>query len=474
MLTLYDTAARQKVPFTSLEPDKVRMYSCGPTIYDYAHIGNFRSFMFADILKRYLRYLGYEVFHVMNLTDVDDRIAERVRDEGIPLREFTDRFAQQFFDDLEILNVTPADRYPRATDHIAEMVELTEKLLDKGIAYNREGSVYYSIAKFPNYGEFARLDTEGMQDGARVDSDDYDKNNVRDFVLWKGWTEKDGDVAWDSPFGRGRPGWHLECSAMSKKYLGEEFDIHTGGIDLVFPHHQNEIAQSEGVSGKPFVRQWMHNAFLNINGTKLSKSLGNHIRVRDIGSAEEICAFRFLVATSHYRTVLNYSDEVINASVSALKRLRRVRATVNDVEDAVPNPDPVWEERIEIARSNFREGMDDDLNCPKAIAAVFGLVHHVEKALGDEGLNPENASAVGKYLEEINGVLGIFYEIEGAGADEDKHEMELSNELQDLFERRLKARSDKDWALADELRDELAAAGVIVQDSQEGSTWQWK
>ena len=471
MLKLYDTATRRQVPFEPINPTQVRMYSCGPTIYDYAHIGNFRSFVFADVLKRYLKYRGFEVLHVMNLTDVDDRIAERVRGEGISLREFTGCFAEGFFADLASLNVDPADHYPRATDHIVEMLDLIQTLLEKGLAYRRDGSVYYSISRFPGYGEFARIDTAGMQDGARVDSDDYDKENVRDFVLWKGWTEKDGDVVWDSPFGRGRPGWHLECSAMSRKYLGEEFDIHTGGVDLVFPHHQNEIAQSEGASGKPFVRLWMHNEFLNINGTKISKSLGNHIRLQDIGSAAEIMGFRYLLATSHYRTLLNFSDAAVRSSMSAQQRLAKIRDRVREISAACRGPgDGLWQDRIAATREGFERGMDDDLNSPRAIAAVFGLIHHVERNLSHGDLKPEDAGAVVSFLDEINHVLGIFYEIPGEGKE---NQMDLPAELKSLFRRRLQARQDREWDLADQLREELRASGVEIRDSREGSTWEW-
>ena len=471
MLTFFDTATRRKVPFEPIDPVQVRIYSCGPTIYDFAHIGNFRSFVFADVLKRYLEYRGFEVLHVMNLTDVDDRIAEQVQREGVSLREFTDRFAEGFFSDLKTLNVLPADYYPRATDHIVEMVDLIRALLDKGLAYRRDGSVYFSISKFPGYGEFARIDTAGMQDGARVDSDDYDKENVRDFVLWKGWTEEDGDVVWDSPFGRGRPGWHLECSAMSRKYLGEEFDIHTGGVDLVFPHHQNEIAQSEGASGKAPVRLWMHNEFLNIDGAKISKSLGNHIRLQDIGSAAEVRGFRYLLATSHYRTLLNFSDAAVRSSMSAQQRLAKTRGRVQELADPGKGPaDSTWQGRIAAAREGFEAGMDDDLNSPRAIAAVFGLVHDVERHLSDGDLKPENAGAILSFLDEINRVLGIFFEIPGEG---DQKRADLPPELEALFRRRLQARETRDWNLADQLRDELGAAGVEVRDSREGSTWEW-
>ena len=474
MLTLFDSATREKTDFDPIDPGKVRIYSCGPTIWDYAHIGNFRSFVFADVLKRYLRYRGFDVHHVMNLTDIDDRIADRVQAEGVSLRGYTERYAKAFFDDLEALNIVPAEEYPRATEHIDDMVELIGILLEKGVAYRRDDSVYFAISKFADYGRFARLDTAGMQDGARVDSDDYDKENARDFVLWKGWAEKDGDIGWDSPFGRGRPGWHLECSAMSKRYLGDQFDIHTGGIDLIFPHHQNEIAQSEAASGRQFVRLWMHNEFLNIDGTKISKSLGNHIRLQDIGTEQEIRGFRFMLVTSHYRTLLNYSDQAIQASVSALHRLRRVRRRLADMSESVPDSGASdrWLEVVGAARTGFVEAMDDDLNSPRAIAAVFGLVNQVEKPLTDGDLTAADASVTHAFLDEVDRVFGIFY-----GSDQEDgrpQPPQLPSELQTLFDRRLDARHKKEWDLADELRNKLEDSGVEVRDGPEGSTWAWK
>ena len=285
MIRFYDTPSRTKRPFEPIEPGRVRLYSCGPTVWDYSHIGNFRCFLFYDVLKRYLRYRGFEVVHVMNLTDIDDRIVERVGDSGGGLEEYVGPYIEAFFRELDDLGIEQADHYPRATDHIPEMVQLVEHLLGRGLAYVRDGSVYFSIASFPAYGEFAHLDIPGLRGGARIDSDRYDKEDVRDFVLWKAWTEPDGDLGWESPWGRGRPGWHLECSCMSMKYLGQTFDIHTGGIDLVFPHHQNEIAQSEGATGEPLSRYWMHNEFINIDGVKLSKSLGNQLLLRDLPGA---------------------------------------------------------------------------------------------------------------------------------------------------------------------------------------------
>ena len=488
MLQVFDTARREKVPFESLESGRVRMYSCGPTVWDFAHIGNFRSFLFADVLKRYLRYLEFEVFHVMNLTDVDDRIASRVRQEGLSLREYTEPYIDAFFADLDSLNVDRADVYARATDHIDEMIDLIGRLEKKGLAYRRDGSVYYSIAQFPAYGDFARLDLSGMRTGVRVDTDRYDKDDVRDFVLWKAWTEEDGEVAWDSPFGRGRPGWHVECSAMSTKYLGDVFDIHTGGIDLVFPHHQNEIAQSEGATGHPIVRQWMHNEFMNIDGQGMSKSLGNNIRLQDIGRAPALIrAFRYMVVTSHYRTILNFTQEALAASRSALERLTRLRERLGELSAGVggesgregeadrlseANTDSELAAEVATAREGFCSAMDDDLNSPRAMASVFGLVNGVEKAMAKGHLASQSAREVGAFLDEVGRVLGIFYPLD-SGA-EDERPPELPDELADLISAREGARSRKAWEAADQLRQELLEKGVVVSDGPEGTEWKWK
>ena len=476
MIKFYDTATREKRAFEPLEAGRVRVYSCGPTVWDYTHLGNFRSFMFADVLKRYLRYRGFEVHHVMNLTDVDDRIAQKVREAGVSLREYTDRYVEAFFRDSEALNMEPADVYPRATDHIGEMVSLVSSLVERGFAYERAGSVYYSISAFSDYGKFAQLDMSGMQDGVRVDTDKYDKDNARDFVLWKAWTEEDGDVVWDSPFGRGRPGWHLECSAMSTKYLGDVFDIHTGGIDLVFPHHQNEIAQSEGAKGKPFVRCWMHNEFMNVGDTEMSKSAGNQLLVKDIGGADEIAAFRYMAVSSHYRTKLTFTTEALEACRSALQRLVRLFGRLLELSEQSPADDTVaevadvdWSERIESARLGFREAMDDDLNTPRALAAIFTLVSSIEKSLPGNGLNTRLARQLVEFFNEVDGVLGILYH----KPDSAVRSRELPDELATLLEAREEARRSRDWAEADRLRDGLAAAGVEVRDTPEGARWAW-
>lgn len=479
MIRFHDTPSRSKRPFEPLEPGKVRLYSCGPTVWDHAHIGNFRCFLFYDVLKRYLRYRGFEVEHVMNLTDIDDRIVERVGASGGGLEEYVTPYIDAFFRELDDLGIEHADRYPRATEHIPEMVQLVEQLLGRGLAYVRDGSVYFSIARFPAYGEFAHLDIPGLQEGARIDSDRYDKEDVRDFVLWKAWTEPDGDLAWESPWGRGRPGWHLECSCMSMKYLGQTFDIHTGGIDLVFPHHQNEIAQSEGATGEPLSRYWMHNGHLNIEGVKLSKSLGNQLLLRDLTelvegrrAAEVVSGFRYFVVTNHYRTTLNFTEEVLEAGIRSRSRLNRLYRRLRSLAGGTaPVPDGRWVEVVAEAREGFVRHMDDDLNASPAMASVFGLVSGVERALSASELTPAEARAVADLIEEVDGALGVLDEAVESGAAQDP---ELPPELARLVRERQEAREAGDWDRADALRGELAAAGVAVTDTPDGPRWTWE
>lgn len=480
MIRFYDTPSRTKRPFEPIEPGRVRLYSCGPTVWDYSHIGNFRCFLFYDVLKRYLRYRGFEVVHVMNLTDIDDRIVERVGDSGGGLEEYVGPYIEAFFRELDDLGIEQADHYPRATDHIPEMVQLVEHLLGRGLAYVRDGSVYFSIASFPAYGEFAHLDIPGLRGGARIDSDRYDKEDVRDFVLWKGWTEPDGDLGWESPWGRGRPGWHLECSCMSMKYLGQTFDIHTGGIDLVFPHHQNEIAQSEGATGEPLSRYWMHNEFINIDGVKLSKSLGNQLLLRDLPGLVERSArsdvvpgFRYLVVTNHYRTTLSFTEEALAAGIRARRRLNRLYGRLRPLaRQAAAEAEGRWVEPVAEAREGFIRHMDDDLNASPAMAAVFALASEAQKALSAGELTPAGARSVAGLIEEVDGVLGLLDKAEESAAASDAPE--LPPELGRLVQERQEARAARDWDRADALRRELAAAGVVVTDTPDGPRWTWE
>tara|TARA_Y100000588_G_scaffold388851_1_gene490073 strand:+ start:1579 stop:2988 length:1410 start_codon:yes stop_codon:yes gene_type:complete len=467
MLRFFNTLTRREEEFESLETGKVRIYTCGPTVWDYSHIGNFRAMVFADVLKRYLRYRGYDVFHVLNITDVEDKILRRIGEDGVGLKELTEEYTNIFFDDLRKLNVEKADVHPRATEHIEEMLMIINSLIDKGLAYERDGSVYYSIKDFADYGYLAHLDMEGMQDGISVDSDEYDKDSVRDFALWKAWVESDGEIYWDSPYGRGRPGWHIECSAMSMKYLGETFDIHTGGIDLVFPHHQNEIAQSEGATGKTFVRYWMHNEFINIDNEKMSKSKGNFYRLQDIAQqAEDFMAYRYLLVSHHYRRKMNYTSENLDWGRTNLRRLYRFKAQLEQID--MPQEGD-WLEQIQAARSGFCQYMDNDLNTPGAMGVIFGLVNEAEKALNAKELGLSAAKALLDFLEEINQALGIFYEL----PEEVQMPTELSADLLALLQERQVARQEKDWARSDQLRDELAAAGIQIKDTADGTEWSW-
>ena len=480
MIRFYDTPSRSKRPFEPLEPGRVRLYSCGPTVWDHAHIGNFRCFLFYDVLKRYLRYRGFQVQHVMNLTDIDDRIVERVGASGGGLEEYVGPYIEAFFRELDDLGIERADHYPRATEHIPEMVQLVEQLLGRGLAYVRDGSVYFSIARFPAYGDFAHLDIPGLREGARIDSDRYDKEDVRDFVLWKAWTGSDGDLGWESPWGRGRPGWHLECSCMSMKYLGQTFDIHTGGIDLVFPHHQNEIAQSEGATGEPLSRYWMHNEFINIDGLKLSKSLGNQLLLRDLpelvegaGPAEVVPGFRYFVVTNHYRTTLNFTEEALEAGISARRRLNRLSRRLTSLAgDAPGGADGRWDEAVAEARAGFIRHMDDDLNASPAMASVFGLVSEAERALSASELNPSEARRVYGLIEEVDAVLGVLDEPDESGTTSE--DLELPSELARLVQERQEAREARDWERADALRAELASAGVLITDTPAGPRWTWR
>jgi cysteinyl-tRNA synthetase len=485
-IQFYDTPRRAKRAFEPLNSDRVRMYSCGPTVWDFSHIGNFRCFLFYDVLKRYLQYRGFAVEHVMNLTDVDDRIVSQVNAQKTTLEAYVQTYIDGFFADIDALGIARADNYPRATQHIPEMIDLIRRLVDKGVAYERDGSVYFAISGFPTYGDFAHLDTSGMRVGGRVDTDKYDKDDVRDFVLWKAWIEEDGDLAWDSPWGRGRPGWHLECSCMSMKYLGETFDIHTGGVDLVFPHHQNEIAQSEGATGKQFARYWMHNEFINIDGVGMSKSLGNNLRLRDIREGDDadrarddVAGFRYFVVTNHYRTTLNFSREALDGAINARQRLNKLYTRLRHLvasESVQTGQSDVeadsWPTDIATARTGFVEAMDDDLNAPKAMAAVFGLVGSAGRALSAATLPQAAAALVCTFLEEVDAVLGVLDE-EGQGTDETEVNPELPEPLAQMLRDREHARASKEWARSDELRDILVASGVAITDTPDGPTWTW-
>jgi cysteinyl-tRNA synthetase len=458
-LKVFNTLSRRLEEVEPLEEGHIRLYTCGPTVYDYAHIGNFRAYLFEDLLSRYLRFSGYRVTHVMNLTDVDDKTIRGARAQNQPLKEYTRTYIEAFFHDLDTLNIRRAEAYPAATDHIPEMIELVSTLLEKGYAYTAgDGSVYFDISKFEAYGKLARIDTSGLQPGARVSQDEYEKEHVADFALWKAWDEEDGDVVWEAPWGKGRPGWHIECSAMSMKALGESFDIHCGGIDNMFPHHEDEIAQSEAATGKPFVKYWMHNAHLVVDGQKMSKSLGNFHTLRDVMergyTGREI---RYELMGAHYRQTLNFTFDGLAAARAALGRVDEFTARLAELAGASPAAGalPAWAEAGRVA---FCSALDDDLNVSGALAALFDMLHAGNRAMDAGSSTPGEAAGVLVLLEELDQVFGFLKPVtEEAGQD-----------VHDLVEQRQAAREGKDWARADQLRDELAALGWEVKDTPGG------
>jgi cysteinyl-tRNA synthetase len=490
-MKIHNTLTQQLEELVPLEGNTIRLYTCGPTVYNYAHIGNFRAYLFEDLLRRCITYFGHEIVQVMNLTDVDDKTIAGANKAGISLDAFTRTFKTAFFEDLKILNVEPAEQYPAATDHIPEMIAIIQKLMDKKHAYQSEdGSVYFSVSSFPSYGKLAHLDMAGMRPGARVQHDEYEKENVADFALWKAWDEKDGDVVWDSPWGRGRPGWHIECSAMATKYLGESFDLHTGGVDNIFPHHEDEIAQSEAATGKPFVRYWMHCAHLVVEGRKMSKSLGNFYTLRDVVSRGYTGReTRYVLMAGHYRQSLNFSFDALDAARSALQRLDefqdrlgQVAATANiehstsniqhstvrmhppsfNVQCSMFNVEcsnssflPDW---ATSAQAKFDAGLAEDLNISESLGALFDMVHAGNRAMNDKLLTPEQAAAVKGLLARFDRVLGFLA----------KPVDEVPAEALNLLELRQQARQTKNWAEADRVRNELAALGWIIQDTPQG------
>src|SRR5579862_735367 len=459
-LALKDTLSGQQRPLEPLVPGLVRIYSCGPTVYGPTHIGNFRSFLFADVLVRYLRYRGLRVTWVMNITDVDDRIIANANAAGVPIGELTGRWIEQFKADFAALGMTVPDVLPRATDHIPDMTRIIATLLEKGHAYRTDdGSIFYRISSWPAYGRLARLDPAQLQVGSRVEADDYGKDDVRDFALWKG--PKPGEPSWDTEIGPGRPGWHIECSAMSMKHLGESFDIHTGGIDLIFPHHEDEIAQSEAATGRTFVRTWLHCDHLRLGGAKMARRVGNIERVADLLAAGvPPRALRYALISVTYRAALEYGDESLAAASAAIDRLDSLVARLEAYQEARDDAADL-DALIETARTGFEAGLDDDLNVPAGLAALFDLVREVNRRIDDRRLSTADARRILATLRELDQVLGVL-----PNPDED-----LPGDAIRLLEARAVARASRDWATSDRLRDQLAALGIGVEDSRDGQRW---
>jgi len=459
----YNTLSRQKEEFRPIEEGVVRLYTCGPTVYNFAHIGNYRAFVFEDLLRRFLKFKGFHVIQVMNITDVDDKIITAANREGVSIREFTEPFRQAFMEDLATLGIEPAEYYPRATEHINEMVALIETLLKKGVAYRSEdGSIYFKVSEFPRYGQLANLNVSEMRRGNRVANDSYEKEEIRDFALWKAWKPEDGAVFWETSLGKGRPGWHIECSAMSMKYLGRHFDIHTGGVDNIFPHHENEIAQSEAATGEKFVNYWIHCEFLLVNDEKMSKSIGNIIYLRDlVKKGYNPTAIRLTLLGTHYRQKLNFSFEKLEESGKIITRLRDFKKSL---EGEFPTGNASAMEIVEKGEADFGSALDDDLNISNALAAVFKLLHEINLYRQKTPLTQADIELIRQSLERIDSVLNILSE---------PHEV-LSEEERKLIDARNQARRERNWAEADRLRNLLLERGIILEDTPKGTTWKRK
>jgi cysteinyl-tRNA synthetase len=461
VLKIHNTLSGQLEEFRPLNENRVQMYTCGPTVYDFAHIGNFRTFVFEDVLKRYLRFKGLRVKHVMNITDVDDKtIRNSGATEPKKLREYTDRFTQAFLEDCENLRIDRPDLIVHATDHIEDMVSMIQRLQAKGYTYEKEGSVYFKIANFKDYGKLSKLNLEGIKVGARVDVDEYEKQDARDFVLWK--ASKNGEPYWQSALGPGRPGWHIECSAMSMKYLGETFDLHCGAVDLIFPHHENEIAQSEAYSGKPFVRYWMHGEHLVVEGERMAKSKGNYFTLRHLVGQRGIdpLAVRYTLLSVPYKRQLNFTFDAIHQADSSQKRLQDLMLRLTT---EIPKPgrnDKIQALMIE-ALQKFEQAMDDDLNTAQALAAIFDWVRDVNSALAEDNFYQEDRVAALQTMEKFNEVLQLWKPLE----------LHLDDPVQDLINQRNQARKARDFALADQIRDQLYKMGYRIEDTKEGVRW---
>lgn len=464
MMQIYNTQTRRKEAFKPIEPGKVRIYCCGPTVYNYFHIGNARPFIVFDTLRRYLEHKGYEVKYVQNFTDIDDKMIRRANEEGITVKELGDRFIKEYYTDADALGIERATVNPRATEHIADIIALIEKLIDKGLAYACDnGDVYYNTQAFHGYGKLCGQNLEDLESGARIDVDP-NKRHPMDFAVWK--AQKPGEPAWESPWGMGRPGWHIECSAMSMKYLGETLDIHCGGKDLVFPHHENEIAQSEAANGVPFAHYWMHNGFLNINNQKMSKSLGNFFTVREIGEKYDLQVLRFFMLSAHYRTPLNFSAELMDAAKSGLERVLTAADNLKHLSGAAKTEHMTDEEKAAFSASEdfvkkFEAAMEDDANTADAVSAVFELVKFANSNTSSEN-SKEYLDALYDRLNTLCGVLGIRVE---------RKEEILDTEIEGLIAERQAARKEKNFARADEIRDLLLEKGIVLEDTREGVKW---
>jgi cysteinyl-tRNA synthetase len=465
-LVLFNTLGRKLEPFRPLIPGEARIYACGPTVYNDVHIGNLRTFAAQDLLRRSLRYLGYKVTQVMNLTDVDDKTIQGAHKAGLSLTEYTEPFIRTFLRDLDTLHIERVEHFPKATEHVAQMIRLIETLIEKGYAYVTDGSVFFSIAKDEDYGRLSGFDLDQARRGERVASDEYGKEDVRDFVLWK--AVKPGEPSWDSPWGPGRPGWHIECSAMSMELLGETFDLHCGGVDLIFPHHENEIAQSESATGRPFVRTWLHSEHLLVDGQKMSKSLGNQYTLPDLlGRGLSARALRYLYLSVHYRQKLNFTFDSLDGAVGALRRVDEMRFRLQHAEE---KGDSRLAESADRLRRDFAASLADDLNMATALAALFAFVKEVNVAIEEGRIGTGDKQRVADALADVDRVLGVLDAAAwdtGAGEDD-------SADIERLIKERNDARQRRDFAASDRIRDELSARGIVLEDTPQGTRWKRK
>ena len=461
-MKVFNTMTRKKEELIPLNPGEIKMYSCGPTVYNYFHIGNARPFIIFDILRRYLEYRGYKVTFVQNFTDVDDKIIKKAKEENKTEKEIADIYIGEYMKDAEGLIIRKADYHPRVTEHIPEIINLIKRIEDNGLTYTVNGNVYYNTKKFSDYGKLSKQNIDELEAGARVDVGD-EKQNPMDFVLWK--SQKPGEPAWESPWGLGRPGWHIECSAMSMKYLGETMDIHSGGQDLIFPHHENEIAQSEGATGKPFANYWMHNGFINIDNEKMSKSLGNFFTVREISRQYDLEVVRFFMISSHYRSPINFSKELLDSIKNSLERLYIAKKNLLYLLEKAQDEDGNEEEknlRIKLLKhkDRFIEAMDDDLNTADAVSSIFDLVRDINSEINGNTSKETVLYAYNLYME-LASVLGLL----------NKEEEGIDDNIEILIAERQKAREEKNWALADKIREDLNSKGIILEDTPSGVKW---
>ena len=454
-LRLYNSFSRKKEIFKPIKDGSVGIYTCGPTVYDYAHIGNFRTFIFEDLLKRWLLHLGYNVNHIMNITDLDDKTIKKANFENVDLKTITDRYLSYFMEDLEWLKIIPANDFPKATEHIQEMINMIQILLDKNFAYKEnDGSVYFDISSFQRYGHLTKIDIKNQKQTVRISEDEYDKDSPNDFALWKGWKKEDGNIVWNAPWGKGRPGWHIECSAMSINALGDHFDIHCGGVDNMFPHHENEIAQSESSTGKQFVNYWLHSEFLLVDGAKMSKSLNNFYKIKDL-KKNRFCpeSIRYQLLSGHYRSKISFSLDKKHESDKIIERITNFDILLNQKKQNI-----LPSNSLPNAYSEFSKAMNDDLNTPRALAVFFDWMKSESKKIKNNSLGADELLAARNFLDIFNSIFD-FVKAEP---------LIIPIKIKDMLKSRQKARKDKDWILSDEIRNSLRNEGWIVEDTPSG------